>query len=119
MKAWQLLFSVPVLAAVAMVPQDPVSTDPAQADQSTIQSISALRYVTLQGTATEVSARSVVEIRLLEDSGEAMRLELLYENGDYSLLDVQGFHLLRNGETAREVRLVRGKQARMRFPRLP
>jgi hypothetical protein len=48
-----------------------------------------------------------------------LRLELLYENGDYSLIQAQGFHLLRNGGSSREVRLVRGKSTRMRFPRLP
>lgn len=117
MNAWKLLLPLPLVAALAMVPQDPqVSAD---ADATTVVSISDLQYVSLQGTMTTVSARSVVEIRFLEDHKEHIRLELLYENGDYSLVDAQAFHLLRSGGSSREVRLVRGKQARMRFPKLP
>lgn len=119
MKAWKLLLPVPVVAALAMAPQDPQATDPALADQASVTSISELQYITLQGTPNVVPARSVVEIRFIEDHADHIRLELMYENGDYSLIDAQGFHLLRNGASAREVRLVRGKQARMRFPRLP
>ena len=119
MKAWKLLLTIPVIAALAMVPQDPQSPDPSLADQASVASISELEYVNLQGTANVVSARNVVEIRLVEDHTQHIRLELLYENGDYSLIDAQGFHLLRNGPSAREVRLVRGRQARMRFPKLP
>lgn len=119
MKAWKLLLPVPVIAAIAMVPQDPPPAEPKSADQAAVTSISELQYITLQGTPSVVSARNVVEIRLIEDHAEHIRLELMYENGDYSLIDAQGFHLLRNGPSAREVRLVRGAQARMRFPRLP
>ncbi len=119
MKAWMIAVPVLALAAVAMVPQDPLAADPSLVDQTAVTTISELQYINLQGTSTSVAARSVVEIRLLEDAGDHLRLELLYENGDYSLIQAQGFHLLRNGGTSREVRLVRGKSARMRFPRLP
>jgi hypothetical protein len=117
-KAWKLLVLVPAVAALAMVPQDP-SPAPADAPEpSTTASITELQYVNLQGTTQVVTARQVVEIRFLEDHPHHIRLELVYENGDYSLIDAQAFHLLRSGPSAREVRLVRGKQARMRFPRL-
>ena len=53
---------------------------------------------------------------LPEQSPESVRLELLYDNGDYSMVDAQAFHLLRAGQSTREVKLVRGKQSRMRFP---
>ena len=71
----------------------------------------------MQGITTVVNARNVVEIRILEDVPQGIRLELFYETGDYSLIDAQAFHLLRNGGSTREVKLVRGKQARMRFPK--
>ncbi len=119
MKAWKLLLPVPVVAALAMVPQDPPTADAAAADQTAVTSISELHLHTLQGTKLSYSARSVVEVRLIEDHAEHLRLELVFENGDYALHDVQGFEVLRNGPTAREVRFVRGKQARMRFPRMP
>jgi hypothetical protein len=119
-KAWKLLLPVPVVAALAMVPQDPqpvaAAADPTE--QSATAQITELQYVNLQGNPHVVTARQVVEIRFVEDHGEHIRLELLYENGDYSLIHAQAFHLLRNGPSAREVRLVRSKQSKMRFPKL-
>lgn len=118
MKAWKLLLPVPFVLAIAMVPQNPQNAgDPSLADQVSVVPISELDYVTPQGTTTVVSARNVVEIRLLEDSPHTIRLELFYENGDYSLIDAQAFHLLRNSGSTREVKLVRGAKARMRFPK--
>ena len=120
MKVWKLLLPVPVVAAMAMIPQGPQNIgDPALADQVTVVPISDLLYDTPQGTSKTVSARNVVEIRFLEDHERSIRLELLYDNGDYSLIDAQAFHILRNSGSTREVRLVRGKQSRMRFPKLP
>lgn len=118
MKAWKLLLPVPFLFALAMVPQNPQNPgDPSLADLVSVVQISELNYVNPQGTTTVVSARNVVEIRLIEEIQQGIRLELFYENGDYSLIDAQAFHLLRNGGSTREVRLVRGKLARMRFPK--
>jgi hypothetical protein len=117
--AWKLLFAIPVVAAIAMAPQDPQSSDPAIADVVTVRTISELQYTPLGGTSVSVPARSVVEIRYMDDRSDNIRLELVYENGDYSMQTVQGFHLLQNGSGGREVRLVRGAASRMRFPRLP
>lgn len=113
------LLLVPLLAALAMVPQDPPPA-PGSPDPTTVVTMSELQYINQLGVSVSVPARSVVEIRLLEEHEQHIRLELLYDNGDYSLLATQGFHLLRNnGGSTREVRLVRGKKANMRFPRLP
>lgn len=118
MKAWKFLLPVPFVIALAMVPQGTQSPgDPSLADIVSVVAISELNYVNPQGNTTVVNARNVVEIRLLEDVAQGIRLELFYENGDYSLIDAQAFHLLRNGGSTREVKLVRGKQARMRFPK--
>ena len=120
MKAWKLLLPVPIVAALAMVPQDPQAVVPADGtEQSTTAQITELQYVNLQGTTQVVTSRQVVEIRLVEDHSQHIRLELVYENGDYSLIHAQAFHLLRNGTSAREVRLVRTRQGKMRFPKLP
>jgi len=117
-KAWQLLLPVPFVLALAMVPQGAQNPgDPSLADVVSVIPISELNYVTPQGGTTVVSARNVVEIRLLEDAPHGIRLELFYENGDYSLIDAQAFHLLRSGGGTREVKLVRGKLGRMRFPK--
>lgn len=123
MKAWKFLVPVSVAAALAMVPQDPApqsppSADAARADQFAIVPISELKYTTPQGAERTLSARDVVEVRLLEDHPHHIRLELSYESGNYSMIDATEFHVLRGGNT-REVKLVRSKMGRMRFPRLP
>jgi hypothetical protein len=100
-----------------MVPQGQGA--PAPDDLTAIVPISELQYVNLQGTLATVSGRSVVEIRVIEDSTDNIRVELIYENGDYSLIVAQSIHLLRNAGGTREVKLVRTKTPRMRFPRLP
>lgn len=123
MKAWKYLLPVPVVAALAMVPQDPQAQPTTAVAPPTEQvnaiTMSDLQYINLQGVATVVPARAVAEIRLIEDRAQHIRLELIYDNGDYSLIDAQAFHLLRNGSGSREVRLVRSSSDRMRFPRLP
>lgn len=113
MKAWKLLFALPVVGALAMVPQQGVE------DPATIATVSALQYVNLQGTMTTISARDVVEIRLLDDQGDHVRFEVVYDNRDYSLITAQAMHILRSGSGTREVKLVHSKSDRMRFPRLP
>lgn len=118
MQAWKLLLPVPFLLALAMMPQGRQDGgDPSLADIVNVLPISELNYVNAQGATTVVSSRNVVEIRVIEDHPHGIRLELYYENGDYSLVDVQAFHLLRNSGPTRDVKLVRGKQARMRFPK--
>lgn len=120
MKAWKSLFIVPAVAALAMVPQDPQNANnPDTTDSSAVILMSELQYSTPQGNTVAVSARSVAEIRFIEDHEQSIRLELIYDNGDYSLIDAQSFHLLRSGQSTREVRIIRGKGARMRYPRLP
>ena len=52
-------------------------------------SISELQYVDQQGKKASVSATNVVEIRVFDDHADSVRLELLYDNGDYSLIDAQ------------------------------
>ena len=117
---WKYLIPLPCLAAlIAMVPQTPQDReDPAVADVSVVARMSELQYVDTHGKTQVVSARNVLEIRLLEDHPNAIRLELVYENGDYSLIDATAFHILRVGRDETDVRLVRSRIARTKFPRL-
>ena len=122
MKASLLLLSLPLAAALAFVPQDPRGAQdpqPAAAENGVVASLSEMQYIDLQGKTVVVSARNVVEIRVFDDHPQHLRLELVYDNGDYSLIDAQALHLLRNGSSTREVRLVRSGRDGMRFPRLP
>lgn len=120
MKTWQLLLPVPCLAVLlAMLPQDPQGTqDPAVTDITQVLSLSELQYVDLQGKTSVIPSRNVFEVRLLEDTEHGMRFELIYDNGDYSLVDAQAIHVLRNGKDQMDVRFVRSARARMRFPKL-
>jgi len=121
MKTWKLLLPVPFLAALlAMAPQDPKGTDQkATKDISKIVRLSSLQYVDSTGKANHVSSRNVVEVRLLEDALRSIRLEILYENGDYSMIDAQAIHIIRSGNDLMDVRLVRSPRANQRFPQLP
>ncbi|MBL9079277.1 MAG: hypothetical protein JNL08_17380 [Planctomycetes bacterium] len=117
MKAWKLLFAVPfVVAALAMVPQ---GQDKPGEDFAVIATLSELHYTTPDGQTKVVGSRELVEIRVLTDHTPGIRLELVYDNGDYSMVDAQSFHLLRNAGSTREVKLIRGHMAQMRFPKLP
>lgn len=123
MKAALLFLSLPIAAALAFVPakQDPQkpADEVVPAESTAILSISELQYVTQQGKTMNIPARNVVEIRMFDGQNDHIRLELLYDNGDYSLIDAQAMHLLRNGGGTRDVRLIRTGGSAMRFPRLP
>ena len=117
-KATVLILTLPIATAMVMAPQDAAKTQKPQ-DPTAVMTLSEMQYTDLQGKTVVVSARNVVEIRLLGDNDERVRLELLYDNGDYSLIDAQALHLLRNGPSTREVKLVRAKGTDLRFPQLP
>lgn len=120
MKTWKLLLPIPFVAMLlAMMPQGPQgSEDPAVTDIVTVTRMSELQYVDGTGKVSVVPSRNVVEVRLIDDRQNAIRLEIVYDNGDYSLIDAQAVHILRSGRELMDVRLVRSRQARMRFPKL-
>ncbi|MCK5942411.1 MAG: hypothetical protein KAI24_10610 [Planctomycetes bacterium] len=121
MKASLLFLSLPIAAALAFAPSQSGSQDPQdpKPENIVVLPISEVQYVDLQGTLKVVPARNVVEVRVFDDQPHSVRLELLYENGDYSLIDAQAMHILRKNGASRDVRLVRTQRSTMRFPRLP
>ena len=121
MKNWKLLLPIPcAIALLAMVPQGQGTEDPAVADIISVVRMSELQYVDQQGKMSVVPSRNIVEIRMLDDAQlHGMRFELVYENGDYSQINAQAIHILKTGRDLMDVRLVRSRQARMRFPKLP
>jgi hypothetical protein len=119
--ALKLLIPVPlVVLLLAMMPQTPQGTTGPGANNDIVQvaSFSQLQYVDLAGKLTVLPSRSMLELRLIEDAPRGLRLEIYYENGDYSLVDAQAFHLIRHGQDVQEVRLVRTRQEHLGFPRL-
>lgn len=117
MKASKLLLSVPFVAALAMVPQG--QDRAANADNAMIVGLSELQYTVSGGESRSIASRDLVEIRVLTDLTPGIRLELVYDNGDYSMIDAQQFHLLRGKGNTREVKIVRSRADEMRYPRLP
>lgn len=121
-KASLLCLSLPIAAALAFAPSpSSVAQDLQDPTLETVKvmPIAELQYVDLQGEKHVVPSTNVVEIRVFEEQTQSVRLELLYDNGDYSMVDAQAMHLLRKNGPTRDVRLVRSKRAAMRFPRLP
>ena len=123
-KAPLLLLLLPIVAALAFTPnqtalQDPQS--PANREQlvSTIISLSELQIEDMKGSVLRIPARRVVEVRMFDDMADHVRVEILYENGDYSMIAGQAIHILRSGDGTRDVKLIRTKLRSMRFPRLP
>ena len=124
MKASMLFLSLPIAAALAFTPnntapQEPQNPANAQKIESSIISLSELQVQDMGGETLRISARRVVEIRMFEDIADHVRVEVLYENGDYSMIAGQSMHLLRRGDGTRDVKLIRTKLTSMRFPRLP
>ncbi len=123
-KASMLFLSLPIAAALAFTPnntapQEPQNPASAQKIESTIISLSELQVKDMGGETLRIPARRVVEIRVFEDITDHVRVEVLYENGDYSMIAGQAMHLLRRGDGTRDVKLIRTKLTSMRFPRLP
>ena len=122
MKATLLYLSIPLAAALALSPapsrpsQDPQNPE---AENVKVMPISALSYMTANGERQIIRAEKIVEIRLFDDHSHSVRIELLYENGDYSLIDAQQFNIMRRTGSPRDVRLVRTQRSKMRFPWLP
>lgn len=121
MKSWKVLIPVPFVALLlAMVPQDPQGATKANPLlQSKITRISAVQYVDSAGETQQISSRNVVEVRVLDGSHPNIRFEVLYENGDYSMIDAQALHILRSGNDKMNVRLARCPDSLQRFPILP
>ena len=121
MKTWKFLLPVPVLAAlVAWSPQDPQAAKGQNPDDvSVVTRVSEVQYVDFQGKTNVVPSRNLLEIRLLDDVPQGIGIEIIYENGDYSLVHAQGFHVLRSGRDLMDVRLVKSKQSNIRFPKFP
>ncbi len=120
MKTWMKLLPVPVvLGLLAMQPQsEQGSQDPNVADIVQIMPMTEMHYVDMQGKSIVVPSRNVFEVRMIEDVAQGIRIELLYDNGDYSLIDAQALHILRSGKEPLDVRFVRSMRSRMRYPKM-
>jgi hypothetical protein len=81
--------------------------------------VAQVQFSTPQGPQA-ILAETLRELRLIDAGHGALWLEVLYENGDYSLLAPGTFHLIAQGRTpTREVVVSRGSIASLAFPAVP
>ena len=87
--------------------------------QQMVWNFAMLQYVNAQGELTEVRATDLRSMHLLlaEDTG-LMRLELVYENNDYSSVELSDFHLIRRSSASgsADVSVIRSRVQGMSFP---
>lgn len=103
-------------AFAAPVPQNPT---PDTFRQQMVWNFAMLQYVDAQGELREIRAGDLRSIHLLlaEQTG-LMRMELVYENNDYSSVEVRDFHLIRRSSAAStaDVPVLRSLIQGMSFP---
>ena len=77
-----------------------------------------LQYNDGAGQTQSVAARNIREVRLVKLSDQDLRLELLYHNGDYSLIALGTMHFISkaDGMPSEEVLVTRTTSAGIRFP---
>lgn len=108
----------PFLAAAALA-GPPAPQDPADGfRQAVAWNFAVLQYVNTRGELVEVPASRINRIALLRTADDRLRLEILFENKDYSLFVADEFHILRSAPnmTAVDVPVVRDDFAAMAFP---
>jgi hypothetical protein len=80
-------------------------------------SFSQLIYTDSSGQQQTILAKNMTSVRLLQVPDDGMRLEILYQNGDYSLIRPQSFHFInRSDASAVEVFVYRSSVNSMAFP---
>ena len=115
-----LLASLPVLPAVLpQMGQDPatlIAQDPFQ--QEALWNFAVLQYTNDAGQTVEVAASAIAKLWLVSMGHGRMRLELLYQNRDYSQVDLRGFSIIRrsNAYAAVDIPIIRTTVSGMAFP---
>lgn len=110
------------LPAYTLFHQDPALAQDRKTDKnagvSARVSFGALTYTEAGGqTPVTVLAKGLLEVRLLQVPTEGIRLEILYQNGDYSMIKPTSFHFLRKADAGSyEVLVTRADVHGMAFP---
>lgn len=112
-----LAAAVPVLTT-SSAPQDAPARPDDPFYQESTWNLAVLQYTTLRGDVVEIPGRLLQKIWLLKTPEGRLRMELLYENLDYSSVDVRDFTIIRSspGQTAVDVPIVRAGIDAMAFP---
>ncbi|MBK8980549.1 MAG: hypothetical protein IPM29_31995 [Planctomycetes bacterium] len=106
---------LPLLLSFA--PQDPGEVqDPFR--QEMVWNFAVFQYVDSRGNLVEVPARNISRMWFLATREDRLRIEILYENRDFSSVEVSDFHMIRSSPSASavDVPVVRSRFAGMAFP---
>lgn len=95
--------------------------DPAAGEVRSRLRLTEFQYYTPAGQLQVCAAKDLVEIKLHpQPQRDGFVVEIYYANGDYSMLQTEGFHIIRRGQLGgvSEVNLVRtqGKLDELNFP---
>ncbi|MFO1054168.1 MAG: hypothetical protein U1F36_18275 [Planctomycetota bacterium] len=88
--------------------------------QESTWSFTILQYTNSRGDLVEIPARNITKLWLLKDEDGDLRMEVLYQNRDYSSLAIRDFSLIRSAPaaTAVDVPIVRTSINGMTFPEM-
>jgi len=108
--------------AIALLAMTTLDQDPQNPENRSRLRFAELQYVTATGTTVPIAAKDIDEIKLhTRPHGSQVLLEIYYQNGDYSLIQTEGFHIIRRGAAGtQEVSLIRteGEAADFTFPKI-
>ena len=120
------LAALPVLSAVIPTPdrrgvqdavvQDKVADDAFRAEA--VWNFAVLQFTDGKGELIEIAAKTIQKLWLLSAPEGRWRLEILFANNDYSLIELGSFSIIRRSakETAVDVPIVRARIDAMAFP---
>ncbi len=118
-----LLLMAPFLTAWTLPPAAGVASPAQQGPQDDwrqelVWNFAVLQYVNARGEMVEVPARNMSRLYVLRGAEDQIRLEILFENRDYSSVETREFHLIRSSAqvSAVDVAVVRDHFGGMAFP---
>ena len=113
-----LLASLSLLTAFVAFPAQDIDQKRDPFYESTRLNFAVLQYTSSAGKTTEIPAATITKMWLIADSDGDLRMELSYENGDYSSLELHDFHIIRRSSNLAsvDVPVVRSDMSGLAFP---
>lgn len=113
-----LLASLSLLTGFVALPVQEAQQKANPFYQTARLNFAVLQYTNARGKAVEVPASTITKIWLIADSDGDLRMEIAYENGDFSSLAIGDFHVIRrsNNLASVDVPVVRSDMSGLAFP---
>jgi len=113
-----LLTSLSLLAGFVALPVQDAKQKANPFYQAAQLNFAILQYTNSKGKSVEVPASTITKIWLIADSDGDLRMEISYENGDYSSLAINDFHVIRRSSNLAsvDVPVVRSDMSGLAFP---